>query len=95
MAQKRRDMKNKKQKPTNKELLQEINYLGNMSMQNGRVIKNVIGLLERYIEYKGDTKEFTDMVKSESEERQKKSVKDILDSQSSSKKEEPKKAKVA
>ena len=88
-------MKNKKQKPTNKELLQEINYLGNMSMQNGRVIKNVIGLLERYIEYKGDTKEFTDMVKSESEERQKKSVKDILDSQSSSKKEKPKKAKVA
>ena len=88
-------MKNKKQKPTNKELLQEINYLGNMSMQNGRVIKNVIGLLERYIEYKGDTKEFTDMVKSESEERLKKSVKDILDSQSSSKKEKPKKAKVA
>ena len=88
-------MKNKKQKPTNKELLQEINYLGNISMQNGRVIKNVIGLLERYIEYKGDTKEFTDMVKSESEERQKKTVKDILDSQSSSKKEKPKKAKVA
>ena len=88
-------MKNKKQKPTNKELLQEINYLGNISMQNGRVIKNVIGLLERYIEYKGDTKEFTDMVKSESEERQKKSVKDILDSHSSSKKEKPKKAKVA
>ena len=88
-------MKNKKQKPTNKELLQEINYLGNMSMQNGRVIKDVIGLLERYIEYKGDTKEFTDMVKSESEERQRKSVKDILDSQSSSKKEKPKKAKVA
>ena len=88
-------MKNKKPKPTSKEIMEEINYLGRLTMQNGSITKNVIGLLERYIEYKGDTKEFTELVKTESEERKKTSVKDILDSQSSSKKEEPEKAKVA
>ena len=93
MVHKGRDMKRKSsKKPTKMEIVQEVNYLGKLSFQNATVIKNAIGLLEKYIEFKGDTKEFTASLKAESNKQ--KSVKDILDKQSSPKSEAPKKEQV-
>jgi hypothetical protein len=93
MAQKRRDMKSKKSKPTNKELTQEINYLGGRLVQLENIVRNTIVVVDNYIQFKGDDEEYKKYL--ESKKRKETSVKDILDSESSSKKEKPKKAKIA
>ena len=91
MAQKRRDMKNKKQKPTLKEVVGEVNYLGGRLIQLENVVRNTVVVIEKYIKFKGDHDIFKKSL--EDEAGKGKSVKDILDKQSSSKKTKPKKAK--
>jgi len=77
-------MKNKKSKPTLKEIIQEVNYLGGRLIQLENVVRNSVFVMEKYIKFKGDHEAYKKSLEDETEK--KKSVKDILDSESSSKK---------
>ena len=83
-------MKNKKQKPTLKEVVGEVNYLGGRLIQLENVVRNTVVVIEKYIKFKGDHDIFKKSL--EDEAGKGKSVKDVLDKQSSSKKTKPKKS---
>ena len=75
-------MANKK-KPTNKELLNEINLIGNKMMDLYMAVKNIGNILDLYLLYNKDTEKFTEFIQ--------KKLKEKAEEDKKAKKEEPKK----
>ena len=69
--------KKNSKKPTNKDMVQEINYLGGRLVQVENVLRNTIVVLDGYIQYKKDDDDFKEYL--ESKRKKETSVKDILD----------------
>lgn len=79
MAQEGRAMTKKKysKKPTIKEIVKEVNYLGGRIVQLESVVRNTVAVLENYIKFHKDEDKFKDHLTQEGEKR--KSVKDAID----------------
>ena len=86
-------MKSKKQKPTSKDIIGEVNYLGNRVVQLEGVVRNLVTVVDKYIKFKGDDDKYKSYLEEEAKKRN--SIKDMLDSESSSKSENPKTAKIS
>ena len=59
-------MANKK-KPTNKEMVREINHLGQRLMMTEQVLTNYVKVFDLYLNYKKDEKKFQKYIKTMSE----------------------------
>ena len=59
-------MANKK-KPTNKEIVREINHLGQRLMMTEQVLTNYVKVFDLYLNYKKDEKKFQKYIKTMSE----------------------------
>ena len=62
-------------KPTNKEIVMEINYLGQKLMTLATVVNNLSKVLDLYVSYRGQTEEFTKFLKDKADESIKKTSK--------------------
>ncbi len=60
-------MKKNKQKPTNKDITQQIHYLSYQSNEHDNILKEIYYLIDNYIEMKGDVKDFQAYLKKKKE----------------------------
>jgi hypothetical protein len=67
MAQKRREPMANKKKPTNKEMVREINHLGQRLMMTEQVLTNYVKVFDLYLNYRKDDKKFQKYIKTMSE----------------------------
>ena len=61
----------------NKEIVQEVNYLGSRLMNTDQMLRNFIVMFDRYVKYNKDDEKFRKYLDDEKKERV--SVKDELD----------------
>ena len=64
-------------KPTIKEIVKEVNYLGGRLVQLESVLRNTVAVVENYIKFNKDEDKFKTYITKESEKRR--SVKDAID----------------